>query len=61
MSKVTDLLELLQRRDNLDARITKVRQEIRDEEMDAKVKVNGCPFDFAHTKHWCGYENCRQA
>jgi hypothetical protein len=19
----------------------------------------GCPFDFSHTKHWCGYEECR--
>ena len=20
-----------------------------------------CPFDFAHTRHWCGYPACRDA
>jgi hypothetical protein len=20
-----------------------------------------CPFEFAHTRHWCGYEGCRDA
>jgi ribosome modulation factor len=22
---------------------------------------NACPFDFAHTRHWCGYDGCRDS
>lgn len=24
-------------------------------------RANPCPFDFAHTKHWCGNEGCRDS
>ena len=23
--------------------------------------VHECPFTFAHTRHWCGYELCRES
>lgn len=22
---------------------------------------NHCPFSFAHTRHWCGYDGCRDS
>lgn len=25
------------------------------------LKPNPCPYTFAHTRHWCGYEGCRDA
>ena len=27
----------------------------------AAEKPNPCPFDFAHTRHWCGYDGCRES
>ncbi len=23
--------------------------------------VNACPYTFAHTRHWCGYDTCRDS
>lgn len=28
--------------------------------IDPKVK-NPCPYTHAHTRHWCGYEQCRDS
>lgn len=27
----------------------------------APVVENDCPFDHAHTRHWCGHEGCRDS
>lgn len=24
-------------------------------------RVSDCPYTFSHTKHWCGYEGCRES
>jgi hypothetical protein len=26
-----------------------------------EAEENPCPYDFSHTRHWCGYEGCRDA
>jgi len=26
-----------------------------------RTTVQECPFDFAHTRHWCGYDQCRDS
>ncbi len=26
-----------------------------------EIERKTCPFDFAHTRHWCGYDSCRES
>lgn len=53
-------------RDNGDVEITtygapRVPLEVLQYITERAVGVKGpqCPFDFAHTRHWCGYPGCR--
>lgn len=38
----------------LSAKYNKLAQELRAQ------PENPCPFTHSHTKHWCGYEGCRE-
>ncbi|GHG10224.1 hypothetical protein [Streptomyces hydrogenans] len=38
-------------------RLTAVEEILRRRREDPRP----CPYDFAHTRHWCGHETCRES
>lgn len=37
-------------------------QALKDREYTERDMFGGdCPYSFAHTRHWCGYDTCRES
>ena len=37
-------------------------QALKDREyVEREIADNKCPYTFAHTKHWCRYDGCRDS
>ncbi len=59
--------EVEMRRTPEEAEALKAKQEVIFREVSVEKYLRApagepaCPFDFAHTKTWCGYEGCRES
>lgn len=40
----------------MDLLIDAIRDAAKEE-----VRENPCPYTFSHTRHWCGYADCRDS
>lgn len=45
-----------------EATVAELLAELLDFSMEGKeFEVQACPYTHAHTRHWCGYDGCRES